>query len=188
MTTRFTKKWILLCMVLSVLGLSQLGCGNGEMFVDGPVISVARRSDNLLYTVSVPKSRYALGEKVPITFSVTNESTTPVQLDRSTTGPYRFRITQSDAPIWGAPDGGGNGHSGLLFQSGETKVFEVEWEQMQGIFFGISDTEKPVERGTYSIKGFLAPEWFNGDFTSPRIKFDEAILRFGSNPIEITVQ
>ena len=181
MTTRFTKKCFLLCMLLAVLGLLPLGCGNGDGFVDGPVVSVARRFEDLEFTLSLPKSRYVLGEEIPMYFVLKNVGTKTIEILSAGGAPYQFQALSGSKEVWLSSRAGGGGSSTITIAPNSSKTFDTIWLQRTPTG-SISDPF--ISSGKYLISVWLIPASIDGKYYSPEQKKTD----LAANPLEIVIQ
>ena len=180
MTTRFTKKCFLLCMLLAVLGLLPLGCGNGDGFVDGPVVSVTRRFEDIEFTLSLPKSRYVLGEEIPMSFTVKNVGIKTIDIVQSGP-PYQFQALLGSQIVWLSSRASIGGFTTTSIAPNTSKVFNTIWSQRTPTdIIG----NPSVSAGNYTLSVWLTLLSLEGREFSPEQEKND----LSATPIEISIQ
>ncbi len=98
-------------------------------------------------SVSVPKSVYAEGERVPITITMRNAAPFPVTLETQSPIRWTWHVDgyNEASHVWEAPDSGARE---FRFDRGERKRFRRTWEQL----FRVTEAEwREATPGEYVI-------------------------------------
>jgi hypothetical protein len=124
------------------------GCGGGN----GATVPGNRRYQSLVLALTTPKTTYARGEPLPLTFEVRNVG---LQAQTFTIGGCDFfdtRVTQGSRAVWQRSLSGGCGGSVATVEilPGDTKSYSYTWEQ-------VDQQDVPVPPGHYTVKS-----WFQG--------------------------
>lgn len=146
------------------------GCGGG----DGATDTGNRRFRLLEFALTTPKTTYAHGEKVPMTFTVKNTGSQTVTVIGGGCV-ILFRITkggQSFEPGIGC----GAGAYTITFAPGETKIYDLAWDQNdnQGTL---------VQAGQDTITAWLTA----GNIDGTMLSAAEAEQNLSASPIQILV-
>lgn len=173
---RRTKPYDLFLIWGAIAMMLFSGCG-GNSTMQGPIISQARQFMNLEFRVSATKAAYNRGEEIPLTFTVKNLSAQTINATASNAGGYVIEVRQEGERVWYYPTGGGAMITPISIASGETKTYEVPWNQKHIL------TNAEVASGQYTIRAWLdVAQVDNAGFTET-----EAATDLAANPIEITI-
>ena len=124
------------------------------------------RFENFLFIVTAPKRVYAVGEVVPMTFTVVNTTQQDIT--------YNFFVAPPDGQVSTLREGFitalierhvvSGDLSGLpplqpfFYAAGETKSFALQWDQKRFIYDHGVVRKEQVPRGVYLIDTFLTQE------------------------------
>jgi hypothetical protein len=155
------------------------GCGGGETSpANGLVRSPSRQFGNLEFSLSAPKTIYARGENVPLTFTVKNIGTQTITADFGSPFPYTMQITQGKQVVREYPPGT-TPMVGLrlTFAPGETKTFTKAWDQ----HYALQSLE--ASPGPYQVNAWLRADQID----STSFPQEQAKVQLSANPINITL-
>lgn len=189
-----TKRMLILGLALLLGLLTAAGCGGGSKEADsqtpapgydtagrggGDPVTVTSRYQDLEFTLTLPKTRFAPGEAVPITATVRN--TGMQEVHTTVIGPiFRGSAWNGDTPIWSYVVGGVGGSTRLILAPGQSETRSMVWNQRgnatNGLYSGEGDYVRP---GQYTLRAVFAAYTING-VEVPR---EERSLP----PVEITI-
>ncbi len=147
----------------------------------GPVTATGQFQD-LIFTLTTPKRTYAVGEMVPLTFTVQNTGGKEVTF--SSTSPYfaAAEVTDANGGYVSLFDNRTESRSRLtvihtlVVPAGQTQTFSMEWGTQSNNTMPFDQTAP----GNYSIRGYLFAYDANGE-SHNHADFETA-------PLTITVQ
>ncbi len=165
-----STKFAGLLLVIMLVALLT-GCGG-----DGstPALNQNRRFRSLEFALTTPKTTYAHGEQVPMTFTVKNIGSQKVSMVGGDCEVF-FKIRQGSLSF--DPDIG-CGASGYIIDldPGQTKTYNLEWDQMDG-------HGSLVQAGQDTITVWLTAGNIDGTLLSKA----ETEQNLAANPIQIIV-
>lgn len=100
-----TMKRALFCLIAPLFSITLLGCGEQKASnptppsVNDAAVASATAKD-LTVSLRLTKSRYTIGEDVPVTILATNHSREGIRFSSSTSAPYKIRLEQSTPMGW----------------------------------------------------------------------------------------
>lgn len=157
-------------LVLSVL-LLLAGCGGG-----GSSMGSSRTFGTLEFVLTIPKTTFAPGETVPMTFTVRNSGSRAVITKHIGCEPA-FLVYHDGQALKGTPFCGIDEFFEVTFSPGETKTYHLNWDQRSG------DQELQSPAGQYSITAWLDAIAVDEN----QLTFTQARQELASNPVVFTI-
>ena len=157
-------------LMLAAFSLALVGCGEPGPRTFQTTLLIKDSS-------GIEKSEFAGGEPITFVLTVTNLTNTPVTITQPSPQVYDFVVADSygSNTKWNWSDGMGFACviTYLEFSAGETKTYEVTWDQMINDIF---DLGEPVPPGNYRAYGYVKsiayenPD-YKGELTSGKREF-----------------
>lgn len=183
-----------------IIGLATLlaavaGCGSGGAAAgDDPTpapglnpvsrggfepVTVTSRYQDLEFTLTLPRTRFAPDEAVPMVFTATNRGTQEVTAQVS---PQFVSVgaARGEMPVWSYVVAGIGGHNNIKILPGNSETVSLTWNQRENITNGLFGEQKDYAApGTYALRALLAAYSINGVPVSPE--------DISLPPVEITI-
>jgi hypothetical protein len=97
------------------------------------------------------EKRYRIGEKVPLRMTLANLETRPITIPFRTRQQFDFEVVRDGRRVWNWAHGESftRGYAPVILGPTERLTFSSTWSQL-------GNDGKPVPRGTYTVRGFIA--------------------------------
>jgi hypothetical protein len=127
-------------------------------------------------TLTTPKTSYARGEAIPLTFTVKNTGTTAVSTTYFTSATLTIQAMLGNQIIWYIPQGGFEPKP-LTYAPGETKTLDTVWMEEDL-------NNRPAPSGAYIISAWIPAASVDGVMFTK----EEVEANLAARPIQVTLQ